>query len=75
MIERILNKYIDFTKIIAFELHKSDDFYYIEIHCQLLEKPIYLYLGEFTQSENENKKIESEFNKALLLWENINSKN
>ena len=80
MITKVLNKYIDLSKVVGIGLINStkgmdDNYYHIEIDFQLFEKTMIISLGEDDfQTPEENAQIKEEYQKLLKLWTSLINK-
>lgn len=73
MIDKICNKYVDFSKIVGLELiDTGNNYLYIEVNIQLLEKPLNITFEDVNGFKNNIEKIKQEFEKALEKWKNLN---
>lgn len=80
MITKVLNKYIDLSKVVGIGLINStkgigDNYYHIEIDFQFFEKTMIISLGEDDfQTPEENAQIKEEYQKLLKLWTSLINK-
>lgn len=70
MIQKILNVYVDFSKIVSMELVGESD-YFIKLRIQLLQGPLTIYIDNY-QTEEQDLKVKKAFEEALETWKNLN---